>query len=97
MEERKINVSTLDKYISREFQIIAIVVGILGTFYAMVLSPLQRQASELEAIRDNHLTHIEQEIIEIRKKQADRDLCDAERDIKLERILTILEGKKITE
>jgi hypothetical protein len=41
----------------------------------------------------NHLSHIEDDIKEIRKKQADRDLCDAERDKKLERILTILEKK----
>jgi len=83
--------SKIDKYVSREFQIIAVVVGILGTFYAMVLLPIQRQTQELEVIKNNHLNHIEQEITEIRKKQSDRDLCDAERDKKIERILVILE------
>jgi len=83
----------IDKYLTREFQIIIIVVSILGTFYGMVLSPLQRQSQELDAIKNNHLTHIEKEIVEIRKKQADRDLCDVERDKKLERIITILEKR----
>ncbi len=83
--------SKIDKYLTREFQVIIIVVSILGAFYGMVLSPIQRQSQDLDVIKNNHLTHIEKEITEIRKKQADRDLCDAERDKKLERIITILE------
>ena len=83
--------SKIDKYLTREFQVIIIVVSILGAFYGMVLSPIQKQSQELDVIKNNHLTHIEKEITEIRKKQADRDLCDAERDKKLERIITILE------
>jgi len=85
----------IDKYISREVQVITVIVAILGAFYGMVLNPIQKQSYELDIIKNNHLTHIEKEIVEIRKKQSDRDLCDAERDKKIERILTILErGEK---
>jgi len=81
----------IDKYLSREFQIIIVVVSVLAGFYSMVLLPIQKQSQELNEIRNNHLTHIENTITEIRKKQADRDLYDAERDKKIERILVILE------
>lgn len=86
--------SKLDRYFTREFQIISVVIVILGSFYAMVLSPIQKQSQEIEFIKNNHLKHIEDNIIEIRKKQYDRDLCDTQRDIKIEKILTILEKEK---
>jgi hypothetical protein len=84
----------IDKYLSREWQIILGVVGILYVFYSMVLIPIRKTESDLAFIRENHLVHIEQEINEIRKKQCDRDLSDAEMRENIVKILTILEEQK---
>ena len=84
----------IDKYISREYQIIVVVASIFSAFYFLVLCPINDQRAALNSIKDNHLVHIESDIVEIRKKQADRDITDAQMRENIVKILTILEEQK---
>jgi len=52
--------------------------------------------NKLDYIEKNHLTHIEASITEIRKEQQATNKAGAERDKRLERILTILEEHQKT-
>ncbi|EKE25861.1 MAG: hypothetical protein ACD_5C00016G0010 [uncultured bacterium] len=81
----------LDKYVSREVRIIAMVLVVSGSVYNMVLVPLQKISNEVEYIKGNHLKHIEDDISEIRQAEKDEQTRNADRDKKLERIITMLE------
>ena len=82
----------IDRYISREYQIIVVVASIFSAFYFLVLCPINDQRAAIMSIKDNHLVHIEKDIVEIRKKQADRDITDAKMANDITKILTILEA-----
>lgn len=84
-------IAKLDKYVSREVRIIFFVVATLGTVYSMVLLPQQKMSNDIEYIKTNHLKHIEDDIAEIRKEEQDEGAKNADRDKKLERIITMLE------
>lgn len=81
----------LDKYVSREARIIFLVVAALGTVYTMILQQQQKMGNDIEYIKNNHLKHIEDDIAEIRQDEQKESANNADRDKKLERIITMLE------
>ena len=92
MEEKKDTIQEkLDKYVSREVRLIAIVVAILGFVYFNFLRPLSRLEHTLDFMRNNEMKHTEESISEIRKILSDEQKRDLERDILIQKILTTLE------
>jgi hypothetical protein len=83
----------IDKYVSRAWQIAIAIFSVCSFIYLFILCPLNKATSDINEIKDNHLKHIEETISEIRKKQSERDLGDSNRDVKIEKILTILEER----
>jgi hypothetical protein len=75
---------------------ITLLISIVVTAYAflsMVILPLQKVSQRVDYIEDNHLSHIQDDIEEIKNVLKTNDAHDADVDKKLERILTILEAK----
>lgn len=96
MEE---TIHKIDKYISREVQVILGVVSILGIFYSMVLLPMQEQKSEIQAlnsnyeyIKNNDLRHIEDNTKALEERMNDNDKEHMKIEQQLTRLITLQEA-----
>lgn len=72
--------------------LISIIIGVY-TFITMVILPIKAAQNEIAVIKGNHLTHIQNDIAEIKVALKENQTNTQEIDKKLERVLTLLEQK----
>lgn len=89
----------IDKYVSREIQIIVGVIAVMGAFYTMVLLPLSTIKAELalsnanyEYIKNNDLRHIEDKTTELTRRMDDNDTEHKRIEEQLTRLITLQEA-----
>jgi hypothetical protein len=85
------NEQKLDRYVSRNGQLVIKTIAGLGIFYTAVLVPLQALRADIDYIKNNHLAHIEQAITEIRQEEEGESDKNADRDKQLAKIVQMLE------
>ena len=90
LENRKLSIADLKLFASIVVYVVALVLS-----YAAINEKISLIQKDIALIQGNHLVHIQDSIKDICDKNEKQDEAIKEIDIKLERILTIIDAQKI--